>query len=197
MFIKLSQHSTAWWVCVAITCVFGASLLTVLVYPVYADNDDRVCRRDLCAGGCGPCAGEDGLGPNGWYEIESRVTGDSDWVSGGQCWGRVSTYHRTDIKNDSGGDVFVSWNYLALFRQPNTSRDACIPSPSQPPLNEDNFTVADGQRRTNTYTQSQTYRLGLPEAECDYEAQAVTEVTFPSGDPGDTQGTGDQFKGCD
>lgn len=195
MFLKLSQRSTAWWVCVVLTCVFSASLLTVLIYPVYAD--DAVCRRDLCAGGCGPCAGEDGLGADGWYEIKASVTEDSDWVNNGQCWGRVSTYHHTDIKNHSGGSVTIDWWYRAFFRQPSGGRDACNTSPYQPPTSHDNFTVEDGQRRTNTYTQSQTYRLGLPEDECDYEAQALTEATFPGGVSADTQGTGDQFTGCD
>ena len=117
MFLKLSQHSTAWWVCVAITCVFSASLLTVLVYPVYAHHHETVCRRDLCAGGCGPCdAGGDGLGANGWYEIESRVTGYSYWEDDDQCWGRVSTYHHTDIENWSGDDVDITWRYLVVVQ---------------------------------------------------------------------------------
>ena len=197
MFMKLSQHSTAWWVCAAITCVFSASLLTILVYPVYADDRPALCRRDICGApnGCGPCNGaQDGLGAAGWYEIEARVLGISHWEDDGQCWAEARTYHRTDIKNRAGGMKTVSWRYKALFRQPKF-RLICGIDPGHY-LVTGSFQVAHQQHRTNTLTQVRTFRLGTPEEQCKYEAQSVTEVIFPGPNDGDVQEPSAQFIGC-
>ena len=134
MFIKLSQHSTAWWVCVAITCVFSASLLTILIYPVYADELPPLCRRDICGGpnGCGPCnAGEDRLGDDGWYALASTAGAYTYWTEGSgdnpQCWGRANTYHRANVYNMSGEKRKVQLTYTALFREPGGGDEGCEP----------------------------------------------------------------------
>ena len=197
MFLKLSRYTTAWWVCIAATCVLGASLLTVLVYPVYAHHRTAICNRDRCGlhNGCGPCGADDGLGANGGYEIEATVNGHSHWEDNNQCWGQARTYHRTEINNESGGRVRIDWRYKALFFQPHPHQELdCGTHPPHPPLNPGWFHVDHGETRTNTYTQAQNYRLGVPN-DCSYATKALTEVIFAT-DNTDAQAADPVFLAC-
>lgn len=183
MFMKLSQHSTAWWVCVAITCVFSASLLTVSIYPVYALFEVAVCHRNNCGKGghqCGPCDGDDGLGENGWYQFEAGVTGYQHWVDGNVCRGRANTYHSVYIENFNGGGKEYDFRakYKALFIKNSASINCAIQG--QVPTVVVDFSVEDGDSYTNTYSQSRPYVLGALDVECWYQVQAVTEFSFLS-----------------
>ena len=181
MFMKLSQHSTARWVCAAITCVFSASLLTVLIYPAYAET--AACHRNNCGAGghqCGPCNGDDGLGENGWYQFEAGVTGYQHWVDGNVCRGRANTYHSVYIENFNGNGEKHRFKatYLALFIR-RTQKDACNIQGAVPEVIY-KFSVEDGDSHTSTRSLSQPYVLGALDVVCKYEVQAVTEFSFLS-----------------
>lgn len=209
MFMKLSQRSSAWWVCVVITCVFSASLLTVLIYPVYADDHLAVCSRDNCGAPrpCGPCnAAGDGLGADGWYAVEAEALDSTYWTEGGgdqiQCWGQANTYHRANVYNLSGSSRTIELTYQALFREPGGGVVGCTPGHeitgnNNPPPAIGIYTVDDKVHFTNTYTQAQTYILGKPQSGCTYEVQALSELYFRStARTADAQDPGPSFEAC-
>jgi hypothetical protein len=199
MFVKLNQHPTSWWFCVTITSILSACILTVLLYPAYAALASAVCHRNVCVGGCGPCnADGDGLGADGWYEFQADVTGYSHWVEGNLCKGRVNTYHRSQAENKAANSQRINWGYTALFLQPGGHfNQACTPQ-GFPPISEGSFVVPVGQKRTNTFSQSQTYVLGPLDVECEYQVKALTEFTFQTGRSGDIKSTAPNgvFEAC-
>jgi len=201
MFTKLSQRSTSWWICVMVTSVLSACVLTVLVYPAYAALCSAECKRAQCGDppiACGSC--NDDLGPensNKDWRFTANVTAYNHWRSGNKCLGQVNTYHTSWVYNDSASSKTITWKYRALFMQePEDFDNRCTP---QEAVNENpgSFVVPPHDSRTNTYAVSQTYTLGPFDVVCKYKALAVTEFTFQNGNGGDTPPClGPKFTAC-
>ena len=192
MFMKLTQRSPGWWLCVTTVSVLSGCILTILIYPAYAALASGVCDRDSCVRGCGPCRNAngtwaDGLGPEGAYAFQADVIGFAHWKDGNKCEGRATTYHRSYVKNMQGGNKRFTWRYKALFFQIGGEIEANCVVQGIVPDNPNSFTVPLHQSRTNTYTQSQIYTLGPPQGGCKYRVQAVTQFSFPDSHGWDIQ----------
>ena len=183
MFAKLGQRSTSWWICVTITGIFAASLLTVVAYPVYA----------LCAGVCTIC----GSAPNdcsdcntglngGEFRHEAALNTFAMWLDTGasNCVARVNTYHSVQVTNESSAARTLTLRYKSLVKMPDNYDPGNCP-PHAPSISggtwSGSMTVPAGQNRIHTRKQSVTWQLADPSHLCEYRGQAVTQVNYGSG----------------
>ena len=194
MFVKLNQRSTSWWLCVMMTSVLSVCVLTVLVYPVYADLCGGSCNSDNCgpnppAPDCGHCDDDFDV-----WESYAGVVNVSKWSSGGTCYARLNTFHRTNAHNDSNNERSIDLSYNGIVRLTG-GFGICNVSTFQPV--EGTLVVPAGETRTNTLLLSRVFTLSAVGENCTYDAQAVSEYTFvQTGLGGDWHSTCAAFNNC-
>ena len=195
MFAKLGQRSTSWWICVTITGVFAASLLTVVAYPTYAALCTGICTdEDEC--GPLPFCSSCNTGLNGGaFTHKAQVNAFSIWPSSNSndCFGRVDTFHSVEATNLSAQERELTVTYKSLVIIDRGAAVDC--EPTDPSLDlpglpggtsEGSFTIPEGETRSHSRSQSVTWKLGAKKVKCRYEAQAVTQVDY-----GDNAGNAD------
>ena len=195
MFVKLSQRSTSWWICVAITGVFASILLTVVAYPTYAALCAGICTDDHTCGPlpfCSSC--NTGLN-GGAFTHKAEVEAFRIWPShnSNDCFGEVNTYHSVEATNLSAQERELTVKYKSLVIIKSGYAVDC--EPTDPSLNlpglpegtwKGSFTIPVGETRKHSRSQTVIWKLGAQGNECTYEAQTVTQVDY-----GDNAGSAD------
>ncbi len=184
MFAKLGQRSISWWICVTITGVFAASLLTVVAYPVYAICAS-VCVNKDCGGKgppnfCSTC--NTGLN-GGEFRHEAALNTFAMWLDAGtsSCFARLSTYHSVEVDNQSSNDRTLTIRHKSLMKLGDNFDPGNCPAHSENIPNgtwERDITVDAGDSLNHRRTQTVTYRLADPSWLCEYGGQAVTQVWY-------------------
>ena len=205
MFVKLSQRSTSWWICVTITGIFAASLLTVVAYPAYAALCTATCTKANCGGNgppmyCSTC--DTGLN-GGDFTHKAQVNAFSIWASSNSndCFGRVRTHHSVEATNLSNAQQRLDLTYSSLVLIEGGAYAQC--EPTNPSLTDGqwkgNLAIPAGQTRSHSRSQTVTWTLGAQGVQCEYKGQAVTQVNYVNHGNADVQCPGPQtaLANCD
>lgn len=194
MFSKLGQRSISWWICVTITGVFAASLLTVVAYPAYAALCTATCTKDDCDDNGPPLFCSDcNTGLNGGdfthlAQVNALIAWASPNPNSRQCYGRVDTFHSTEGTNLSDQAQIFNATYRSLIIKKRGVLK-CNPGPGSLVNGESkySFAIPAGQTRSHSRSQSVTYTLGTQDVACTYEGQAVTQVNYDGAGNADVQ----------
>lgn len=198
MFAKLGQRSTSWWICVTITGIFAAILLTVVAYPAYAALCTATCTESSCGGNgpplyCSTC--NTGLN-EGYFTHKAQVNAFSIWASSNSndCFGSVSTNHSVEATNFSNAQRQLKFTYRSLVQVKSGDVTRCTPTNPNLAGGEwgGNFTIPTGQTRSHSRSQTVRWTLGAQGVSCTYKGQAVTQVNYVNFGNADVQCPGPQ-----
>ena len=189
MFSKLGQRSTSWWICVMITGIFTASLITVAAYPAFAalcQSDS--CRKGYCGQGNFNCISCDtGLNGGDFSFMAAANTLTIELNSANDnCIGIANTYHYFQAQNRSNHATPIQLRYSSIITLPGTI-EGCMNENPDHGIRRYDLSIPSGETRTHSRNQSVTYKLGDEDNDCTYQLQAMTEVEWANGESGDMQ----------
>ena len=189
MFSKLGQRSTSWWICVMITGIFTASLITVTAYPAFAALcQSASCTKEYCGQGNFKCISCDtGLGGGDFSFMAAANTLTIELNSANNnCIGIANTYHYFQAENLSNHPTPIDLRYSSIITLAEAIEGCMNENPDHGTRHYD-LVIPIGEVRTHSRKQSVTYQLGEEINDCTYQLQAMTEVEWSNGESGDMQ----------